>query len=154
MSQKNRKKTRKFLVQKLYARIYGEVNTERFYESYYEWILDFDTDMNYLDEMFDHIITHQDDIISIIKSYAPKFDIETMIKTNIIVMAICIAELLYLKEEIPGKVSLNEAIELSKYFWDDSCKKIVNGILNNFLSNIDTHLKSSKISTEKFNFFV
>jgi len=110
----------------------------------------------YLQEMFDHIIDHSDTIIDIIKIYAPKFDIETMLKTNILVMSVCIAELLYLKEEIPAKVSINEAIDLSKYFWDDSCKKIVNGILNSFLENIQTHIKETKeniSAKENYHFF-
>jgi hypothetical protein len=36
----------------------------------------------------------------------------------------------FLEEEIPAKVSINEAVEISKIFWDDSSKKIVNWVLN------------------------
>lgn len=157
MSQNNRKKTRKFLMQKLYARIYGEVDTGLFYDSYFEWILDFDIDREYLDEMFELVIENQEEVVAIIKKYAPKFDLETMLKTNILAMGICITELLYLKEEIPTKVSINEAIELSKYFWDDSCKKIVNGILNAFLENIANHFGDTKVelaTDKKVHFFI
>jgi len=69
-----------------------------------------------MNEMFDLIVIRQYDILEIIKTYAPKFDLETMLKTNIIAIAIAVSEMLWLKEEIPAKVSINEAIDLSKYY--------------------------------------
>jgi transcription termination factor NusB len=62
--------------------------------------------------------------------------------------------MLFLKEEIPAKVSLNEAIELSKTYWDDSSKKIVNWILNNFYKNIKNYKKLdlNKINSQKSDF--
>ena len=66
--------------------------------------------------MQDLIPQHMDEIISIIHHFAPKFEIETMLKTNILAIAIAISEMKWLSEEIPAKVSINEAIELAKYF--------------------------------------
>ncbi len=154
MQHASRKKTRRFLAQKLYARIYGNVDEQMFHAAFFEGILDFTPDQEYLDEMFKIIISKQDTILDIIKTYAPKFDLETMLKTNIIALCIAISEMLYLKEEIPAKVSINEAIEITKYFWDDNSKKIVNGILNSFLSNIEKHQEKSSPSTNKHNFFL
>lgn len=137
--QVSRKKTRRFLLQKLYAKIYGPVNSEEFYASFFEGILDFDVDQEYFSEMFELITQKDKEILSIIKIYAPKFDLDTMLKTNILCIAIAITEMLWLKEEIPAKVSLNEAIELAKYFGDDTSKKIVNGILNSFYTDIEKY---------------
>lgn len=153
MQHSSRKKTRKFLLQKLYARIYGTVPEWAFYDSYFEWILDFSVDSKYLDEMFGIIVRKQENILGIISSYAPKFDLDTMLKTNILAMCIAIAEMLYFSEEIPAKVSINEAIELSKYYGDDMSKNIVNGILNAFFSHIDKHQKTENIPETPFNFF-
>jgi transcription termination factor NusB len=50
----------------------------------------------------------------------------------------------FLKEEIPAKVSINEAIELSKIYADDSWKKMVNWILNKVLENINELNKEIK----------
>jgi len=66
-----------------------------------------------------------------------------MLKTNILALCIAITEMLWLKEEIPAKVSINEAIDLSKYFGDDTSKNIVNGILNSFYENIKLHEKNN-----------
>ena len=96
--------------------MYGNLDEQRFFNSYFEGIMDFQADSAYMQEMFDTIVEHQKEILFIIETYAPKFDIETMLKTNILALCIAIAEMLYLKEEIPAKVSMNEAIELCKYF--------------------------------------
>jgi transcription antitermination protein NusB len=128
----SRKKTRKYLLQKLYARIYGEIPEQNFYEAFFDGILDFTSDTYYLNEMFHYIIEKQDEILHIITLYAPKFDLDTMLKTNILALTIAIAEMLYLEEEIPAKVSINEAIELAKYYGDDTSKNIVNGIFKQY----------------------
>jgi len=41
----------------------------------------------------------------------------------------------YLDEEIPAKVSINEAVEVAKVYWDNSAKKIVNWVLNKVLED-------------------
>lgn len=153
MSQASRKKTRKFLLQKLYARIYGEVEEVSFQKAFFEWILDFTPDTVYIEEMFSLVINHENDIISIIKNYAPKFDIDTMLKTNILALSIAITEMLWLSEEIPAKVSINEAIDLAKYFGDDTSKNIVNGILNSFFIHIETHIGLTQKNEENYHFF-
>ncbi|MDR0772128.1 MAG: hypothetical protein LBF15_03690 [Candidatus Peribacteria bacterium] len=53
--------------------------------------------------------------------------------SNIIPIYIALAEIFYLKEEIPQKVSIDEAIWLVKIFSDDSSRKLVNGVLNKVL---------------------
>lgn len=35
------------------------------------------------------------------------------------------------------KVSLNEAVEIAKVYGDDASKKMVNGVLNQIVSNFD-----------------
>lgn len=112
----SRKKSRRFLLQKLYARIYGPYEQDLFESAFFDGIMDFSPDASYIADMEEKIFLHQDEILSLIAKYAPKFDIETMLKTNLLAMLIAVTEMLYLEEEIPARVSLNEAIELSKYF--------------------------------------
>lgn len=50
-------------------------------------------------------------------------------------MYMCLCEMLFLKEEIPAKVSINEAVEVAKVYGDDSIKKVVNGVLNKVYQN-------------------
>jgi N utilization substance protein B len=62
----------------------------------------------------------------LIERYAPKFNIEKMSLLYVLPIYIALAEMFFLQEEIPPKVSINEAIELAKIFTDDPVKKIVN----------------------------
>lgn len=149
----SRKKTRKHLLQRLYARIYTQVEDDSFNEAFFDDRFNFEPDRAYMDEMSEIIVSRQADILYIIQTYAPKFDLETMLKTNILAIAIAVSEMLWLKEEIPAKVSINEAIDLAKYYGDDMSKNIVNGILNSFYKNIQTHQKDSKITQDKLQFF-
>ena len=99
------------------------------------------------------ILEKQDVLLAIITKYAPKFDIDTMLKTNILAIMIALAEMLYLTEEIPAKVSIDEAISLAKYYGDDTSKNIVNGVLHSFYKNIDTHREAEFLNSKKFSFF-
>ena len=142
-----RKKTRKLLFQKLYARIFWEVDNALFQRAFFDDIFDYTPDKKYLDEMFSLIITHQKYFLTIVETYAPKFDIETMNKASIVAICIGICEMKFLTEEIPWKVSLNEAVEMAKVFGDDSSCKVVNGILNSYYKNIESHKDIEKNST-------
>jgi hypothetical protein len=50
---------------------------------------------------------------------------------------IWLAEMFFITEEIPPKVSINEAVEIAKVYWDDSSKKIVNWVLNKVYNNFE-----------------
>jgi transcription termination factor NusB len=60
-----------------------------------------------------------------------------------------LAEIFYLDEEIPIIVSINEAVDLAKKFWDNSSKSIVNWVLNNVLLNYDKLEKEKEKHNEK-----
>lgn len=134
---KNRKRTRKFLFQELYSSCFSEFSEDLFLESFFDWSFNFMKDREYLDEMKIKIFENEFFILEIIKRYAPKFNIENMNLTYIIPVYISLAEMFYLEEEIPAKVSINEAVELAKMYGDDSSKKIVNWILNKVLEDLD-----------------
>lgn len=139
----SRTKTRRLLLQQLFSRIYLE-NIDWFREAFFNWRFDYEPDFEYIVEMTDIILSHQDELLNIIEKYAPKFDIETMLKTNILSLLIAFSEMLYLTEEIPAKVSIDEAISLAKYFWDKNSQKIVNAILDSFYKNITEYQDKSK----------
>jgi N utilization substance protein B len=133
--------------------MYNQFNETAFNEAFFDDRFDFQPDREYMKEMFDLIVAHQQNILDIISKYAPKFDLDTMQKTNTLALAIAITEMLWLKEEIPAKVSINEAIDISKYFGDDTSKNIVNGILNTFYKNIDSHIEKDIESKTKLQLF-
>lgn len=147
----NRKKTRKLLFQKLYTRSFWEFDEKMFMEYFYTDIFSFTLDNDYLDEMYNLVINKEVYLINIIKKYAPRFDIQSMNYAIILPTFIGLTEMLFLREELPAKVSINEAIELTKAFWDESSKKIVNWILNNFYKEFDNFkdIENNKALNEK-----
>jgi transcription termination factor NusB len=55
----------------------------------------------------------------------------------------------FITEEIPGKVSINEAVEIAKVYWDDSAKKVVNWILNKVYKDFD---KLDKLKEDDYSY--
>lgn len=137
MPQINRKKTRKLLFQELFAGTFSKVETEEFYDSFYDWTFTFEIDEDYSKSMKQIIKDHEWFFIYIIEKFSPKFTIEKMNTMNVLPIYIALAEIFYLKEDIPLKSSVNEAIELAKVFSNDSSKKIVNWVLNKVIENLD-----------------
>lgn len=135
--QTNRKKTRKLLFQQLYSQLFNELDKESFYASFYENIFSFTVDTTYIEKMLRIISYREDFFLWVIEKYSPKFKVQTMARIYLLPIYMALAEMFYLEEEIPAKVSINEAIELAKAYGDDSAKKIVNGVLNNVLKDYD-----------------
>lgn len=155
MSQISRKKSRKYLFQKLFSESYTSNNNELFIESFlidnFKWNLD----MEYIEKMEKLIIENEWFLIFIISKYANKFDIKNMSITYIFPIFIWATEMLFLEEEIPAKVSINEAIEISKSYWEENANKIVNWVLAHIYDNIND-IKKEKISFNNnidFSFF-
>jgi len=112
------------------------VDEKKFEESFFDGIFDFTLDRAYLDEMFRLVRDHESFLLGIIAKYAPKFDLESMNRATLIATCIGAGEMYFFSEDIPAKVSLNEAVEIAKVYGDESSKKIVNGILNSFFEDI------------------
>lgn len=137
MSNYSRARTRKFLYQMLYASTFSKVEEVSFKESFFSGVFDSELDEDYLKTMYDLIIENQSFLINIIKKYAPRFDIENMDLSYVIPIFIWVTEMIIFIEEIPTKVSINEAVEISKVYWDDSGRKMVNGVLNKVLNDLE-----------------
>lgn len=90
-----------------------------------------------MQEMNELVSKNEDFFQKIIQKYAPKFDVKNMSLMYTLPLYIALGEMFFLKEEIPAKVSINEAIEISKTYCDESGRKIVNGILNKVFENHD-----------------
>lgn len=134
----SRSRTRKFLLQKMYARsVGGKIEEETFMDSFFHWKFRVDLDEKYIEEMQLLLIEKEKYSLGLIKKYAPKFDIENMNIENTLPIMIGIVEMFFLKEEIPAKVSINEAVELAKMYADDSSKRIVNWVLNKIYQDIE-----------------
>jgi len=155
LAQLSRKKTRKYLFQKLFSDTYNQNDSKLFGESFLIDGFKWNIDENYLAEMEKLIKEKEAYLIEVIKKFAPKFDPENMSLTYVLPIFIWATEMLFLTEEIPAKVSINEAVEISKAFWEDSAKKIVNWVLNKLFENYEEVKKdfASRNLENNFSFF-
>jgi N utilization substance protein B len=133
----NRARTRKLLFQELYARKFHHFDAISFYESFYQGTFTFEIDTKYMQEIIEIIAKHESFFQAVIQKYAPKFDVKNMSLIYILPLYIALSEMFFLDEEIPAKVSMNEAIEIAKTYSDESGKKIINGILNKVFENYE-----------------
>lgn len=76
------------------------------------------------------VVENLDSLDKIIIQAAPQWPLSQISIVDRNVLRIGIYELLYAdKNEVPGKVAINEAIELSKNFGGANSRKFINGVL-------------------------
>ncbi|MEG2849368.1 MAG: transcription antitermination factor NusB, partial [Bacteroidales bacterium] len=73
--------------------------------------------------------------------YIPNWDLERLVATDLALIVMGIAEALTF-ESIPLKVTINEFVDISKYYSTPNSKVFVNGLLDKILQQM---LKEGKI---------
>lgn len=79
------------------------------------------------------VMEHKKDLDVLIGRYATNWKVSRMQIVDRNILRLGAYELLWL-DEVPAKVTMNEAIELAKDFGDDEAAKFVNGILDKILA--------------------
>jgi N utilization substance protein B len=83
----------------------------------------------FADKLIDHVVENRKRFDELIKSTVDNWDIERIAIIDFIIIKMCLSEFLFF-EEIPPKVSINEAIDLAKDYSTKNSGKFVNGILD------------------------
>lgn len=78
---------------------------------------------------------HLDEIDAMIQSHSHHWRIDRMTRIDRNVLRLGIFELKYLVD-IPGKVSINEAVELGKRFGTEDSSAFINGLLDRIASSL------------------
>ena len=78
------------------------------------------------------VLDHRFELDKLINHYAKEWTINRMPVVDRNILRWAMFELLWIPD-IPGKVTVNEAIELAKRFADDEARRYINGILDHFL---------------------
>ena len=80
-------------------------------------------------ELVEGVWTNQAELDEHLAAFSQNWRITRMGKVEITLLRLALYEILY-RDDIPPKVAINEAIELSKQFGDDGSRGFVNGILD------------------------
>lgn len=86
----------------------------------------------YLKLLVDGVIEHQEQLDQQITALlAAKWRLSRLAKTDLVILRLALFELQYV-ENVPDAVVINESLELTKTFSDETSRRFVNGILGNF----------------------
>jgi transcription antitermination protein NusB len=94
-------------------------------------------DRQFAKDLFRKSIVNHTDLRKLIDEHSRNWDLERIAFVDILIMQLALAEFLYFPS-IPTKVTLNEYIELSKFYSTDKSRNFINGILDKALRDMKT----------------
>ena len=127
----NRVKSREYLLQLAYQM---EITSETALETFNSFmenedISKDDLDLAYIKSGLLGIEENKEKLDSLIESQLVKWKLNRISKVNLSILRISTYEILF-AEDVPGKVSINEAIELCKKYSDNKSVSFINGVLD------------------------
>lgn len=87
-----------------------------------------ENDIAYITNKTNKIISLISDIDSIISEVSSGWKLDRIGKAELAILRLAIYEMKY-DEDVPFKVAINEAVELSKIYCNEEAKSFVNGVL-------------------------
>ena len=91
-------------------------------------------DDKYIEEITAGVKEKETELDEKIKSHLKGWTMERLNKVDVAILRLAIYEILY-REDIPYKVSVNEAVELAKVFSEDSSPSFINGVLAEIIND-------------------
>lgn len=89
-----------------------------------------DEDGGYAWRLVYNVWKHQESLDKAISSFSQNWRVERLGKIEAALLRIAFWELMQKNPDVPPKVSINEAVELSKQYSDEKSRGFVNGILD------------------------
>ncbi|ADK14180.1 MULTISPECIES: transcription antitermination factor NusB [Clostridium] len=91
-------------------------------------------DMEYVKRVVKGIEENKDSLDKEIEKYLRNWTLNRLPKVDAAILRICTYEFLY-EQDIPEKVSINEAIELAKKYSSEKSAPFINGVLGNMIKD-------------------
>jgi len=91
---------------------------------------------NFAETLVSGVRTNLQEIDTLVKKYAEHWHIDRMAAVDRNVLRMAVYEMMYCRD-IPPVVSINEAVDLAKYFGNKESGRFVNGILDRIRKDID-----------------
>ena len=86
-------------------------------------------DKKFVEDLLYGVVEYQVELDDKLQPMAPEWPISQIARIDRNVLRIGLFELLYMRETVPPKVAINEAVELAKAFGSDNSSKFINGVL-------------------------
>ena len=132
---KSRRKSREFALQALYQWDIARQDIQRIIAQSREHFSLEKGEDEFSERIIRGVVEHLQELDQLIEAYSENWRLEriSLIDRNILRMAVY--ELLYC-EEIPPKVTLNEAVDLGKQFGTEDSGSFINGILDRIQNEV------------------
>ena len=92
--------------------------------------------LGYIQTVVQGVKEKRDELVGEVEKYLKKgWTISRISKVSLTILKLAIYEIKYM-DDVPPKVAINEAVELSKKYGTDEDPKFINGILGSFMKNI------------------
>lgn len=92
-------------------------------------------DKKYITEVTKGVAEKINELDEKIKPYLKGWTMDRIGKTDLAILRLAVYEIFY-RDDIPYKVSINEAVELAKSFCDDSSPSFINGVLAGIINSL------------------
>ncbi len=94
-----------------------------------ESVLEDEAGDDFLNQIVFGVVEHKEEIDQLLRNNLEKWNLERLANVDRSILRMAVYELNYINE-IPPKVSIDEAIELAKIFGDDSSSRFINAVLS------------------------
>ena len=130
----SRKESRETAFQILFAR---QLNNDDMSFTAYELADEINlADDDFVEAIVTNTTEHLAEIDELITENLKNWKLDRIPKTSLAILRISCAQLLYMSDDIPAKVIINEAVELAKKYGADDDYSFVNGILRNISQSL------------------
>lgn len=99
----------------------------------------------FVDQLVQGVLAKAPELDALLKQFAEHWSVERMAVVDRNVLRCALYELLYL-DDIPAKVTINEAIEIAKRYGSEESGAFVNGILDRIVKS-DERLLTKRLAT-------
>ena len=125
-----RRRAREFALQVLYQIDVAGYNADKAYENCLKNLCPLEGVKGFSLEIVKGVAEHKKEIDDLIKKYSEHWVLDRMAVVDKNILRMAIFELIYC-DDLPYKVSIDEAIELGKRYGADDSPSFINGILDN-----------------------
>lgn len=133
----NRKRSREIAMELLFGKTLSKNNLDEIIETFIEeYEMNLETiDLEYIKVLLKNIEDNLESIDEKIEASLTNWKINRISKVNLSILRVAIAEMLYL-DDVPEKVAINEAVEVTKKYSDEKSVSFVNAVLDKAFKNL------------------
>lgn len=104
---------------------------------------DHKADFDFAKQLIYKVIQHEEELDRVIKSKVANWEFNRIAVIDKFLLRMGICELMYI-QEIPPKVTINEAIEIAKNYSTEKSSKFINGVLDSVYEQLKSDNKLEK----------